>query len=188
MTDILIEVADLVAGYQRPVIGPLSFSLCPGEVVGLAGANGSGKSTLLRAITGRARVHSGHIHCRAGARLAYQSQQPLEPGELPLRGSELLHLMQADGAALPERLRGLLPLRVDRLSGGQRQLLLVWAALGHPSDILLLDEPTNNLDPEGVELLVDALTRLPPYRGALVISHEQAFLQQVAHRLVQVDG
>jgi len=188
MTEALLEVDGLVAGYRGPVIGPLSFSLYPGEVVGLSGANGSGKSTVLRAVTGSARVFGGHIRQRPGARVAYQAQQPMEPGELPMRGSELLALMDADEATLPPRLRELLHLRVDRLSGGQRQLLLVWAALGHPADILFLDEPTNNLDPDGVDLLVQTLNQLPCYRSALVISHEQRFLDKVAHRVVEVAG
>ena len=56
MTEALLEVDSLVAGYTEPVVGPLSFALEPGEIVGLAGPSGVGKSTVLGAIIGSARV------------------------------------------------------------------------------------------------------------------------------------
>ncbi|MCC5812127.1 MAG: ATP-binding cassette domain-containing protein [Ectothiorhodospiraceae bacterium] len=187
MADALLTVTDLVAGYRGPVVGPLSFSLYPGEVVGLTGGNGVGKSTVLRALTGQATRFEGAVRRRADSRYAYQDQQPPEIQELPLRAGELLALNAGSlPTTLPARLNALLDQRVDRLSGGQRQLLLVWAALLHPGEILLLDEPTNNLDTDGEALLVATLSELPAGRGALVISHEPDFLDRVADRVVEV--
>ncbi len=186
MSETLLAVTDLVAGYEGPVVGPLSFELAAGEVVALTGANGAGKSTVLRALTGQARLFGGVIRRGGGVRLAYQAQQAPDIGELPLRAREFLALTGTpDPARLPERLQRLLHLRLDRLSGGQRQLFLVWAALLHPGRVLLLDEPSNNLDTDGERLLAEALAALPPERGALVISHEPDFLARVAHRVVE---
>lgn len=187
MSEALLAVTDLVAGYEGPVVGPLSFDLRAGEVVALTGPNGAGKSTVLRALTGQARRLGGAVWRAPGVTLAYQAQQAPELGEVPLRARELLGLHGAYRCqALPNRLKRLLGSRIDRLSGGQRQLFLVWAAMLHPGDLLLLDEPTNNLDTDGEQLLADALRALPPERGALVISHEPEFLRQVAHRVVEV--
>ncbi|SEO72092.1 ABC transporter [Aquisalimonas asiatica] len=186
MTTRLLTAEGLRAGYEGPVIGPLDFFVGAGEVVGLSGPNGCGKSTIMRVLTGEATVFSGRITRSDGLRLAYQPQTGFDTGETPLRVREVLRLMDVDAATLPERLRALLDVRVDRLSGGQRQLLMVWAAVGHPADLLLLDEPTNNLDPDGEALLAETLGTLGSQRGALVISHEQDFLRQVAHRLVEV--
>ena len=60
MTAPLLIVTDLEAGYNAPVVGPVSFSINPGEVLGLVGPNGVGKSTLLKAIADptRCRLHA----------------------------------------------------------------------------------------------------------------------------------
>ncbi|WP_041595017.1 ATP-binding cassette domain-containing protein [Halorhodospira halophila] len=187
MAQPLLEVEQLQAGYAEPVVGPISLQVHPGEVIGLAGPNGSGKSTVLSVLTGRAQRFGGRVHTRSGAGIACQSQAPYQGGELPLRGDELLALMGADPGILPEPLQPLLRRRIDRLSGGQRQSLLVWSVLGHPGGLVLLDEPTNNLDARGRQLLIEGLTRLDARRGALVISHDADFIRQVCHRVVTLE-
>lgn len=182
----LLTIEGLRAGYEGPVVGPLDFCVDAGEVVGLAGPNGCGKSTVMRVLTGEAAMFDGRIARADGLRVAYQPQTGFAAAETPLRVREVLRLMDVDPSRLPERLRLLLDERMDRLSGGQRQLLMVWGAIGHPSDLLLLDEPTNNLDPDGEALLVRTLRALTPDRAVLVISHERDFLEQVADRLVEV--
>lgn len=187
MTDqALLRLQDIEAGYQRPLVGPLSFAVNPGEVVVLQGANGAGKSTLLRALTGQARVFAGRHQCAPGVSIGYQCQHSPLPAELPVTGAEFLQAAGANTARLPARLRDLLPWRLDRLSGGQWQLLRVWAVLAQPAQLLLLDEPTNNLDPEGEALLSDALASLEPGRGVLLVCHEAAFVAGVAARKVEV--
>ncbi len=54
----LLDVNALVAGYKNPVVGPVSFRLTRGEILGLAGPNGSGKSTVLARSSSAARVSS----------------------------------------------------------------------------------------------------------------------------------
>lgn len=49
-TKVLLAFSDVVAGYATPVVGPLSFELQAGQVIGLGGSNGSSKFTLLRAV------------------------------------------------------------------------------------------------------------------------------------------
>ncbi len=187
MAQPLLEIEQLRAGYAEPVVGPVSVQVHPGEVIGLAGPNGCGKSTVLSVLTGQARRFSGQVRTDSEAGIACQSQAPYQGGELPLRGDELLALMGADPATLPEPLQPLLRRRIDRLSGGQRQSLLVWSVLGHPGALVLLDEPTNNLDARGRQLLIEGLTHLRPGRGALVISHDADFIRQVCHRVVTLE-
>ncbi len=149
MPESLLTIDGVVAGYTTPVIGPVSFSVMAGEVVGLWGANGCGKSTLLRTIANEARVLQGRIEHRPELMLAWQNQQPVRLDEMPLNGHDYLRYAQADREAPPKRMNPWLDQRIDTLSGGQFQLLPVWAILGGWSDLVLLDQPTNNLDPDG---------------------------------------
>jgi ATPase subunit of ABC transporter with duplicated ATPase domains len=182
----LLEVRELVAGYRGPVVGPLSFAVHPGEIVGLTGPNGCGKSTLLGALIGTARVFSGSIARRPGARVMVQAQRPVRLPEMPITGHELLHLTRAKDKGAPSVVRPLLDGRVDRLSGGQFQLLQVWAALGSPADLVYLDEPTNNMDPATIDALGDLLLAWREERGVLVVTHEHEFLDRLTATIVEV--
>lgn len=186
MTDSLLRVDGLTAGYRTPVVGPISFEVRAGETLGLTGPNGCGKSTVLGALIGSVRVFSGTIVRKPGARVMVQSQRPTRLPEMPLTGHELLHLTRAKDRNAPASLQPLLDPRIDRLSGGQFQLLQVWAALGSPADLVYLDEPTNNMDPATVELLGRLLRDGQAGRGVVVVSHEREFVARVATRIVEV--
>lgn len=189
----LLRATELLAGHDRPVVGPLSFALGPGEVLGLWGPNGSGKSTLLDAITDSARVFSGSVQRAPGLTLAYQEQRPVRLPAMPLTGRDLLRLAGMERPAAPAAapsppasLQTLLGRRVDTLSGGQYQLLCVWAVLAGPADLVLLDEPTNNLDPDHEALLGDMLAGQRGRRAVLLVSHERGFLDTACSRVLEL--
>lgn len=183
----LLAVQGLTAGYARPVVGPLSFEVHRGEIVGLAGANGSGKTTVLAAIIGTARVFGGGITCDRSAGVSVLRQFPVHLREMPITVAEMLTVTGSRTDRVPAVFRPLLGLRVDRLSGGQFQLLLAWACLGSPAALVLLDEPTNNMDPQAIAGLGALLTESRDRgKGVLVISHEAALLNRVCTRVVEV--
>lgn len=186
----LLSVENLTAGWSLaagPVIGPVSFAVRGGEIVGLAGPNGAGKSTLLAAISGAAQIFAGAVTHAPGARLALQMQQLPEIDGVPLAGEELLQLTGAPATGLPPWLQRRLSERLDQLSGGQRQFLHLWACLDAPGEVVLLDEPTNSLDPAGVEFLVIALRqRAAAGAGIVLVSHDADFLASVCNRIVKV--
>lgn len=187
MSEAVLQIDSLVAGYTAPIVGPLSFVLEPGEIVGLAGPSGVGKSTVLGAIIGSSRIFTGSVRRGQGLRLAIQSQTPTRLREMPITGLEFLRITGAERHAVPTPLAPLLPLRLDRLSGGQYQLLNVWACLGSDAELVLLDEPTNNMDARAESSLVDVLlASREKGRAVLVISHEHDFLERVCTRLVEV--
>jgi zinc transport system ATP-binding protein len=183
---VLLELSALTAGYSKPVVGPVSFAVRAGQILGLRGPNGSGKSTLLRAIGGGARIFSGTVERPPGLRIAHQHQNPLPLEDVPLSGRDLLNLTRARARGLPPWIELLLDQRLDRLSGGQLQLLQVWACLRAPVDLVMLDEPTNNVDRAGVEFLECTLLERKDRPAVLLISHDHRFLHAVCDDVVEL--
>jgi ATP-binding cassette subfamily F protein uup len=161
-----------------------------GERVGLLGRNGEGKSTLLKIIAGEVRQDRGEVVLESGVRVALVEQ------ELPLQlaGSVLDVIASGTDHTSSEehhsaRLCSLLHLDpeqpFDSLSGGQKRRALLGRALVRDPDVLLLDEPTNHLDLDHIDQLESMLLR---FKGSvLVITHDRAFLQAIATRIVELD-
>ncbi|MDG2332847.1 MAG: ABC transporter ATP-binding protein [Myxococcota bacterium] len=195
----------------RSVLGGVSFEVGLGEVVGLVGCNGAGKTTLVRSATRSLRPDSGEV-CLAGqsirelprrvlaTRVATVPQDvhvpfPFLAGELVLMGrTPHQGLFGFESAADLEIAReamdrlGIAHLAdrpVDRLSGGERQLVLFARALAQQSDWLLLDEPTAFLD---LRHRMDLLRAVRHFTraggGALVVSHDLGGVARICDRLV----
>jgi ABC-2 type transport system ATP-binding protein len=141
----------------------LDLEIAPGEVVGYLGPNGAGKTTTIRLLLGLAQPTTGRaeifgLDCQrrtvdAHRRVAYV------PGEAnlwpSLTGAETLHLLGRVHGAVDTAYRDTLIERFDldpskkvrAYSKGNRQKVLLVAALMTRPDLLLLDEPTAGLDP-----------------------------------------
>jgi ATPase subunit of ABC transporter with duplicated ATPase domains len=113
-------------------------------------------------------------------------QQAVRLPEMPFSGKEYLHFAGADREPLLPQMLDWLEQRIDSLSGGQFQLLRCWAALACDAELVMLDEPTNNLDIQSEQALTQALSREYVGRSVLLVSHDQAFLRRVCHRVLDV--
>jgi zinc transport system ATP-binding protein len=188
LTSPLLEFDRVVAGYATtPVVGPVSFAVLRGEIVGVTGPNGSGKTTLVNAAIGTARILEGAVRKAPGLRVHVLRQHPVRLPEMPLTGMDVLRLVCGGDPRVPAAIEPFVRRRVDRLSGGQFQLLQVWASLSAPADLVILDEPTTNMDPQSKASL-EAILRTSDDRvgGVLVISHDHALLEHAASRIVQI--
>lgn len=176
----------------RNVILPAAdYTIPTGVTLGVAGVNGSGKSTLFMALAGALRPNRAELTMLAGgstehARVSYAPQEPALPEWL--RVAEALHLFGIDAEAMVERfpallLGDLLRTRVSQLSGGQRQIVGVAAALGVSTPVVLLDEPFAALDMRRRRGLIDALEAIrheTPERTIVVSSQVAADLHELA--------
>jgi len=208
----VLVVEGLCKDYDgRRVLGPLSFTVRPGEVLAVLGHNGSGKSTTLAAVAGvldpsEGVLRVGDLVVEPGTdqpehrrRVAYVPDEPLLFPDLTL---------QAHGAFVagawgvpdgPERLLGLL----DRLglvgaydevpatfSRGMRQKAGLALAFLRPADLLLVDEPFSGLDEAGRAAFLDLLREACAGGAAAVVAtHARARVEHFADRaLLLVDG
>jgi ATP-binding cassette subfamily C protein len=202
-------------GSRAPTLRAVSFSLMPGQVMGVIGPSGSGKSTLAKALIGAWRPVAGQIRLdgatldqhdpeRLGRWIGYLPQAValfdgtiaeniarLQPDIDP---HDIIEAARAAGAhdmilRLPEGYDTRLSFGSGRLSGGQSQRIgLARAIFGNPV-LLVLDEPNASLDHDGAEALNQAL-RAARSTGAavLIMSHRPAALQECDLLLVLKDG
>ncbi len=210
-----LELQGVSATYgAQEVLSDVSLAIEKGEVVALIGPSGSGKSTLLRTLIGLTKPTKGRVALdgrqigytdRAALRQARDSfaivfqQYNLFQNMTALRNVALApEIVKKRPRAEVEREAAELLGRVgladklraypDELSGGQQQRVAIARALAKHPSILLLDEVTAALDPELVTEVLDTIRRLAADgMTMIVVSHEMAFVREVASRVVFMD-
>jgi ATP-binding cassette subfamily F protein uup len=200
MSLLTIQDAELAFGLH-PLLDGASLAVQDGERIGLIGRNGTGKSSLLGVIAGSVALDDGEVRRRDGTTVALVEQEPVLPDASSLRESmalrgglvashdgvhderehwrrearlvEFLHRFALDEAAPPAT-----------ASGGERKRAALALAFALQPDLLLLDEPTNHLDIDGIVMLEEMLAK---GGTSIVITHDRAFLDRVATRIVELD-
>ncbi|WP_125582924.1 ABC-F family ATP-binding cassette domain-containing protein [Lacticaseibacillus suibinensis] len=177
---ILIDVTDLLVGYDQPLLAPINFSVAKDEVIALEGFNGIGKTTLLRSILGELPTLGGSVEIADNVKFAYFEQElnwavpkqtPLQflMGKYPALSQRPLRQVMARTALTHEEMDK--PLQM--LSGGEQSKVKLADLMLQPSNVLIMDEPTNHLDEDTKNALAAALQAYP---GAiLMVSHETGF-------------
>ncbi|MEM9303653.1 MAG: ATP-binding cassette domain-containing protein [Pseudomonadota bacterium] len=185
----VIVAEGVAAGYDgRAVLQDIDTTVLRGDRVAIIGPNGSGKTTLLRTLLGELAPIDGEITLGTGIELAYfdqhrdQLREDWTAAENVGDGREFVTIAGQQRHVLgylqeflftPERARA----PITRLSGGERNRLLLARLFARPFNLLVLDEPTNDLDVETLELLEE---RLAEYGGTLLlVSHDRDFIDAV---------
>jgi len=210
----MISVSGLgVARDGRPVLRDVGLDVAEGSWTAVIGPNGAGKSTLLQAIagllpcTGRIRLDGREgLRGRERARtVAYAPQNPLLPEDLTvfdyvlLGRSPYIPYLGRERAAdreVAERALRRLDLadfagrRLGRMSGGERQRVVLARALAQQAPVLLLDEPTTALDLGHQQQVLELLDELRRTEGLTVVTtlHDLGTAGQYADTLVLVSG
>jgi ATP-binding cassette subfamily F protein uup len=194
----VIELEHVHQAYGgRVLIDDLSTTILRGDRIGIIGPNGAGKSTLLKILLGELKPQRGEVSLGTGLEIAYfdqhraQLNDTLNALDNVAEGREYIELngqrkhiigYLQDFLFSPERARA----PITRLSGGERNRLLLAKLFAQPSNLLVMDEPTNDLDVETLELLEELLTE---YKGTLLlVSHDREFLDNVVSGTLVLEG
>ncbi|MDZ7791325.1 MAG: ATP-binding cassette domain-containing protein [Xanthomonadales bacterium] len=194
----VIEAEDVSFAWDsEPMVRDFSTTIFRGDRIGLIGANGSGKSTLLKLLLGRLEPQSGTVTLGTNLEVAYFDQhrsvlrddwsaaENVADGrdfvEINGKRKHIIGYLQ-DFLFTPERARA----PISKLSGGERNRLLLARLFARPSNLLVMDEPTNDLDAETLELLEELLAE---YTGTLLlVSHDREFLDNVVTASFVMEG
>lgn len=194
---VVIRAKNISMAFEgKTVIEPFSCKILRGDKVGVIGPNGCGKSTLIKILTGELEPDSGSVKVGTNLQIAYLDQhraairddlsvQDNVSGntEININGQSK-HIMGylQDFLFSPARARA----PAAKLSGGERNRLMLAKLFTQPFNLLILDEPTNDLDYETLELLEQLLM---DYSGTLIlVSHDRTFLNNVVGSTIAFEG
>ena len=181
MTPVL-EIKDLVKHYAAvKAVDGISFAIPQGVCFGLLGPNGAGKTTTIEMMEGILRPTSGEILYKGAPRTASFRQEvgiQLQNTELPqfLTVKETLCFFRdfypkkadLDKLIAECRLEDILSRNNEKISGGQKQRLLLSIALANDPELIFLDEPTTGLDPQARRHLWEIMSDIKA-RGRTVV-------------------
>lgn len=213
----MIRVENLIFRYPHtanPVVNDVSFAVEQGHLAVVLGPNGSGKTSLFKCIAGLWRPENGrvlfdgrdivHMSFRERARLlAVVPQEHTPPfpysvfeavlmGRAPHVGlysapsaadaDAAMAALEAVGvSALAERC-------YTRISGGERQLVLIARALAQEAPLLLLDEPTSHLDFRNQHLVLETVRKVAAAKNLTVLMtlHDPNLASSFAHQIIML--
>ncbi len=191
----LLRLNKASAGYADvTILHDLSFSLLPGDRIGLLGPNGEGKSTLIKLMADTLLPQKGSRVAAKELSIGYFAQHQLE--QLHDELSPIQHLKMLNEQISEKEARKFLGgfdfqgdmalAPVAPFSGGEKARLVLALLVYQQPNLLLLDEPTNHLDLEMRHALSVALQS---FEGAMVlVSHDRHLLRTVCDSLMLVSN
>ena len=213
----MLRIRSISVNYgEIEILHKVSLDVDSGEVVSLIGPNGAGKTTMIRAISGVIPLISGSVlvdgqdlsvtpiaeRARSLAVVPqarklppeYTVKQAVMMGRTPYLGwlgnPSANDIEKAHWAIDRTQISALADRRVDELSGGEQQLILVARALAQDSPVILLDEPTAHLDLHHQATILDLVHNLARERGLAVLMslHDLNLVSIFSDRIALIDN
>ena len=206
MSDIALELKNLVKNFGRPAVDHINLQVRRGELYALLGPNGAGKSTTLRMVAGLLAPDSGSIHilgqelaadpAAAKQKLAYLPDEAmlynkLKPFEYLEFVAGLWGMSAAQAQSRAQQLLSWLDLTqhadelIEGFSKGMKQKLALAGALIHEPELIILDEPLTGLDAAAARQVKDVLLRHVAQGGTVILT---THILDVAERLAERIG
>ena len=204
------EISFRYPGAGLPALESVSFSILPGEYVGVVGPNGGGKSTLVRLLNGLLAPESGEVRVagydsvtqtrEARRRIGILFQNPDNGLVAPFVEDDVafgLENLGVERGEMRERVRraiedaglsGYERRDVSTLSGGEKQRVSLAGILAVEPEVLALDEPTSMLDAAGREEILERIRALGRSRTVLHVTHHLDELLRADRVLVLAEG
>ena len=189
---------------RNRVLDGIGLDIGLGERVALIGSNGAGKTTLIRCLLGEY-THEGEVAIDNLAPRAHRTEVlakvgfvPQLPPPLKMPVGQLIGFAAALCGSDAQRIAALaLRLGLDvekvrsqpfvKLSGGQKQKILIAIALGRDAKLLIMDEPAANLDPEARKIFFELLAERQDDTTMLISSHRLNEVAALVNRVVELD-
>jgi ABC-2 type transport system ATP-binding protein len=201
----VIRFANLKKTFRRTqVLKGLDLEIARGDRIALVGSNGAGKTTMIRCLLGEytcdGEVTVNGMDPRAERRAVLgrigfvpQLPPPLKMGvghlldfASGLCGSERARMEEIAGK-LGLDMKELAPRPFVKLSGGEKQKLLIGVALGRDTDLLIMDEPAANLDPAARQVFFGLLSERRDETSMIISSHRLDEVASLVNRVVEMD-
>lgn len=185
----VVRAKNITCQYDdKTIVRDFTIDIVRGDKIGIVGPNGCGKTTLLNCLLGEKNPEQGTVKIGTNCQIAYfdQMRDQLDDnlsiqdnvGEgsdavvINGKSKHILGYLQ-EFLFTPEQSRA----PIKKLSGGERNRVLLAKLFTKPANVFVLDEPTNDLDIETLELLEE---RLLEFNGTvIVVSHDREFLNNV---------
>jgi ABC-2 type transport system ATP-binding protein len=201
----MIRFEKVVKRFRRQaVLKEIDLEIEGGHRVALVGSNGAGKTTLIRCLLGeykcQGRVTLDGLDPREHRQevLSKVGFVPQLPPPLRMPVGQLVSFAAGVCAADPTRMEEVaqrLGLDLTRfrsqpfvkLSGGQKQKVLISIALGRDTELLVMDEPAANLDPEARRIFFELLAERQGTAAMLISSHRLDEVASLVNRVIELD-
>ncbi len=188
-----LQLNDLTIGYQKKLINPINIEVNSGKLIALIGRNGIGKSTFLKTLSGiipalngnilfnnktidspKAFSHNISIVLNEKPPVSLSVYEVLSLGRIPY--SNLLQKLKKNDIEIIDEISSLLEIKhlfnkkIDKISDGERQLVMIARTMIQKTPLILLDEPTTHLDLKNKSLILNILKTLSSRDKIVVFS------------------
>jgi len=212
----IIKVKNLSVYYQNNIaLRNISFEINKGDFIGLAGPNGGGKSTLIKTILNLIKIKDGSIvlfnekleDFNSWHKIGYLPQINTTINTLlPATVFEIISLGLLSEKKFPKKIKKadkekvinilktlsierLENKRINMLSGGEQQKVLLARSLVLNPEILIFDEPSTALDPNSREDFFNLINKLNKEKGItiILITHDTGYIGTYANKIMYID-